>query len=245
VSQASARFWSVMTMPNATTSHPHWEAPLVRTRRYFCCGTAQRAWFSCGCLKLPRDGKESWPYCLDHPLPPLPPASEAPPCLVYSFGIANQWEFDDTMAARGCEVHSFDPTGSTMGVHTRHSHPSGRVHFHPWGLSNDASRKCAGAAHPAALSTATTDTKALLASSGAKGTFDAIATRRYSGGTYGALTGPLLPLERIVRKLRHSGRRITLLKIDCEGCARSERSDPRLVVRAHAPCGGVYPRRSC
>lgn len=107
-------------------------------------------------------------------------------CLVYSFGIAGQWEFDDSMAARGCDVHSFDPTGATMAEHKRHTHPSGRVNFHPWGLSGEA-----------------------------KGCDDA---RRFSGGTYGALTGPLLTLDQIVRRLRHTGRRIAVLKIDCEGC---------------------------
>ncbi|CAG2232362.1 unnamed protein product [Mytilus edulis] len=31
------------------------------------------------------------------------------PCLVYSFGINNQWSFDDAMANIGCDVFSFDP----------------------------------------------------------------------------------------------------------------------------------------
>ncbi|XP_021363146.1 uncharacterized protein LOC110456625 isoform X2 [Mizuhopecten yessoensis] len=32
------------------------------------------------------------------------------PCLVYSFGIAHDFTFDDEMATKdGCEVHSFDP----------------------------------------------------------------------------------------------------------------------------------------
>ena len=38
------------------------------------------------------------------------------------------------------------------------------------------------------------------------------------GGTYGNLTGPLLPLDRIVKRLGHVGRRIDVLKVDCEGC---------------------------
>ena len=162
VSASVAAFWSVLTLPNGSVSRPHWAQPITRSRRFFCCGTMQRAFYSCACLQLPRGPKESWPYCLDHSLTrrsaPLPShavaAAAAPsaapiigsasagvggslPCLVYSFGIANQWEFDDTMADRGCEVHSFDPTGSTMAVHLAHAHPTGRVHFHPWGLSTD------------------------------------------------------------------------------------------------------------
>ena len=30
-------------------------------------------------------------------------------CLVYSFGVGEDFTFDDAMAKRGCEVHSFDP----------------------------------------------------------------------------------------------------------------------------------------
>jgi len=51
-----------------------------------------------------------YPVCLDE-MPPPPD-----PCLVYSFGINNEWRFDDTMEAYGCQVYSFDasmklPTG--------------------------------------------------------------------------------------------------------------------------------------
>ena len=104
------------------------------------------------------------------------------------------------MADRGCEVHSFDPTGSTMAGHMQHAHPSGRVHFHPWGLSSELPHRCERSA---------------IGSSVLR---EELETRRRSGGTYGNLTGPLYSLDRIVRKLGHSGRRISLLKIDCEGC---------------------------
>ena len=35
---------------------------------------------------------------------------EGKPCLIYSFGIANDWTFEDFMDYRGCEIHAYDPT---------------------------------------------------------------------------------------------------------------------------------------
>ncbi|BFZ02541.1 hypothetical protein BsWGS_05579 [Bradybaena similaris] len=63
--------------------------------------------------------------CFDKPHGPKPP------CLVYSFGIGNDFTFDDAMAEAGCQVFSFDPS---MGVsdHQR----SERVRFLSIGLSS-------------------------------------------------------------------------------------------------------------
>ena len=71
------------------------------------------------------DGHKS--VCLD--------ASVAPiygDCLVYSFGINNQWTFDDAMDQMHCQVYSFDPS---MGVadHNR----TDRIHFYSIGLSGE------------------------------------------------------------------------------------------------------------
>ncbi|KAK3793116.1 hypothetical protein RRG08_026136 [Elysia crispata] len=41
--------------------------------------------------------------CFDEPYKP------SPPCLVYSFGVNNDFRFDDRMAELGCQVYSFDP----------------------------------------------------------------------------------------------------------------------------------------
>ena len=43
----------------------------------------------------------------------------SPPCVVYSFGIANSWIFDDYMLSKGCHVYSFDPS-MKVGKHKRH-----------------------------------------------------------------------------------------------------------------------------
>jgi len=52
--------------------------------------------------------------------------------LVYSFGIANQWTFEDWAASRGFEVHAFDPTTRTRAAHE--AHKTKNVHFHFMGL---------------------------------------------------------------------------------------------------------------
>ena len=72
-----------------------------------------------------RDGSKL--VCEDPPLAPRPHS-----CLVYSFGVANDWSFDEAMSARGCEVHSFDPSLSRAEGPTEHG-----TTFHRQGLSGD------------------------------------------------------------------------------------------------------------
>ncbi|XP_060078866.1 uncharacterized protein LOC132558337 [Ylistrum balloti] len=52
------------------------------------------------------------------------------PCIVYSFGIAGDWSFDDEISRiYGCEVHSFDPSIGKVD-HQR----SNKISFHNLGL---------------------------------------------------------------------------------------------------------------
>jgi hypothetical protein len=65
--------------------------------------------------------------CIDPKIAPLPGN-----CLVYSFGINNEWSFDEKMSRYGCEVFAFDPS---MGM-DHHDHNPGNVHFYNWGLGD-------------------------------------------------------------------------------------------------------------
>ena len=52
--------------------------------------------------------------------------------LVYSFGIAGEWAFEEWAGLRGYEVHAFDPTIKTREQHEQHR--ARNVHFHYLGL---------------------------------------------------------------------------------------------------------------
>lgn len=53
-------------------------------------------------------------------------------CLAYSFGIANEWAFDEAMAKYGCQVYSFDPS-MNVSTHDRSEH----IHFYDIGLDGE------------------------------------------------------------------------------------------------------------
>jgi hypothetical protein len=63
--------------------------------------------------------------CLDKSIAPV-----YNKCLVYSFGINNQWAFDEAMETFGCRVYSFDPSMG-VGIHKR----TEKIHFFNIGLS--------------------------------------------------------------------------------------------------------------
>jgi hypothetical protein len=54
-------------------------------------------------------------------------------CHVYSFGIDNQWTFDEDMAKFGCHVYSFDPS---MGANNYYNRTS-KIHFFNLGLAKE------------------------------------------------------------------------------------------------------------
>ncbi|XP_043220023.1 methyltransferase-like protein 24 [Amphibalanus amphitrite] len=56
------------------------------------------------CQHLGDAGARDPPFCLD---PALAPGGRS--CLVYSFGLSAELSFERALAARGCEVHAFDP----------------------------------------------------------------------------------------------------------------------------------------
>lgn len=71
------------------------------------------------------DGQKA--VCIDPVAAPQPGN-----CLVYSFGIDNEWSFDENMALYGCEVYAFDPS---MGMN-QHDHNPGNIHFYNWALGS-------------------------------------------------------------------------------------------------------------
>ena len=80
-------------------------------------------WVAMGVGIAAPDGQKA--VCLDRLIAPV-----YKNCLVYSFGINNQWTFDDAMAQFGCQVYSFDPS---MGVSDYDR--SQQIHFYNLGLS--------------------------------------------------------------------------------------------------------------
>ena len=111
-----------------------------------------------------------------------------PPCLVFSVGIGNNWQFDLAAAARGCEVHSFDPTPELRSRHMRNiaayqRHGMDQIHFHYLGLGKTSAN--------------------ITSDYGRRG------------------LGPVAHLDELMRMFA-KGRRVDVLKIDCEGCEWEE-----------------------
>ena len=71
------------------------------------------------------DGQKA--VCLDVSVAP-----KAGKCLVYSFGINNEWSFDDAMSQYGCQVYAFDPSMKKESFNR-----SASIHFFNFGLSSE------------------------------------------------------------------------------------------------------------
>ena len=70
------------------------------------------------------DGQKT--VCMD---PEIVPVSAS--CIVYSFGINNEWSFDRTFEQFGCDVYAFDPS-----MNMKDNNFTRRIHFYQLGISN-------------------------------------------------------------------------------------------------------------
>jgi hypothetical protein len=77
------------------------------------------------------DGQKA--ICLDNQVKPIGAVSGVSRrCLVYSFGINNEWSFDEAMELYGCEVFAFDPS-MNVSNHNR----TKNIHFYQMALDNE------------------------------------------------------------------------------------------------------------
>ena len=70
------------------------------------------------------DGQKS--VCMDKGVIPVPKA-----CIVYSFGINNEWSFDTMFEKFGCQIYAFDPS-MNMGDRDYTTN----IHFYRIGISD-------------------------------------------------------------------------------------------------------------
>ena len=56
-------------------------------------------------------------------------------CLVYSFGLENNWDFEVFLAKIGCTVHAYDPT--THWTRPDNSYNLSNLHYHQVGIGLD------------------------------------------------------------------------------------------------------------
>ena len=71
-----------------------------------------------------------YPICLDKPVRPI--SLKKKRCVVYSFGISNDFSFDEALEKYGCDVFAFDPSMNE----TDHDH-SEHIHFYNLGLGDE------------------------------------------------------------------------------------------------------------
>ena len=59
------------------------------------------------------------------------------PCIIYTFGIANDWSFEDGMDYLGCEIHAHDPTVDFPAERGEN------IHFYKLGISTETASNVA------------------------------------------------------------------------------------------------------
>lgn len=120
------------------------------------------------------------------------PEDPAPGMLSYCIGVGYDASFDFDLAARGAEVHSFDPTPHAVGYMEREN--KGRVTFHPWGAYDED-----------------TTIRLYFPKSESHGSY--FAEDLHNTGKYHEV--PVYRIATIMEKLGHD--RIDLMKMDIEG----------------------------
>jgi len=75
--------------------------------------------------------------CSPERLPQYKKDKGADECLVYSFGCAGMYAFEDGLAStldNACEIHVFDPAPATSPKGDRQVNLERNIHYHEWGL---------------------------------------------------------------------------------------------------------------
>ena len=160
-----------------------------------------------------------WPLC-GRLLEPLKSNHAGSAPIAFSFGINNEWQWDDHMAGLGFDVHSFDPTLKTLAAHQQHQVAG--VKFHYVGLTGTSGDPMAGT--QAFLNSSTRAPRSGRATQ---------ATKR-SVPFYGNLGGEMLNWGSILGRVGHNP---AVVKIDCEGCEWEALA--WLAERSPALLGGV------
>ncbi|XP_076812207.1 uncharacterized protein LOC143459115 [Clavelina lepadiformis] len=99
----------------------------IYQRQYHCTESKYLGGLTSG----PYIGDGAYDLCVEKQF--WPQGGDKGKCLVYSFGINNDFSFDDEMAKLGCEVHSFDPSMTLAD----NSVTNTGVIFHKIGISNE------------------------------------------------------------------------------------------------------------
>jgi hypothetical protein len=169
-SKEYANYWANGTVPTL-------KGRLPRLSRTFCPNARMKN----------TNAFESNTYCEAH-LPSLPDNES---CAVFAIGIGNGWSYARYAAAKGCQVHAFDPTLELRGDHHRVAKTIHDVRFHFAGLR--------GTQQPP------------------KG--EGWATSKRSYNSCGAIDdAQLMTLDAMKAATLSAGTKLSVLAMDCEGC---------------------------